>query len=87
MVRILRWSAAVAAIAIPVIIIVSAITEPRQSVVFDCVGTKSTCDGVFADRAERWGPSALLVVVAVQLIRRAWTTPAGTTTTPSPPSQ
>jgi len=63
MVRILRWSAAVAALAIPVIIIVSAITEPRQSVVFDCVGTRSTCDSVFADRAERWGPSALLVVV------------------------
>jgi len=32
-------------------------------VVFDCVGTRSTCDGVIADRAERWGPSALFVVV------------------------
>ena len=63
MVRVLRWSAAVAALAIPVIIIVSAITEPRQSVVFDCVGTRSTCDGVIADRAGRWGPSALFVVV------------------------
>jgi hypothetical protein len=38
------------------------------------------------ERALELGFAALLVVVAAQLIRRAWTTPAGTTTPPSPPS-
>jgi hypothetical protein len=64
MARILRWSAALAALAIPVIIIVSAVTEPRQSFVFNCPNPNSACDGVMADRAiQRWGPSALFLVV------------------------
>jgi hypothetical protein len=63
MARVLRWSAALAAIAIPVIIIVSAVTEPSQSLVFNCPNAKSACDPVFADRAQRWGPPALLLVV------------------------
>jgi hypothetical protein len=62
MARILRWSAAVAAFTIPAIFIVSAITEPRQSVVFNC-RTNVPCDPYFADRAHRWGPTALIVVV------------------------
>jgi hypothetical protein len=63
MARILRWSAARAALAIPVIIIVSAVTEPRQSLMFNCPNPRSACDGVLVDRAQRWGPSALLLVV------------------------
>lgn len=63
MARILRWSAALAALAIPVIIIVSALTEPRQSLVFNCPNPHSACDGVMVDRAHRWGPHALLLVV------------------------
>jgi hypothetical protein len=64
MMRILRWSAALAALAIPVIIVVSAITEPRQSFVYNCPNPNSACDGVLVDRAQRWGPSALMLVVA-----------------------
>ena len=63
MVRTLRWSAALAALAIPVIIIVSAITEPSQSLFVNCPNPNSACDGVLVDRAQRWGPSALLLVV------------------------
>jgi hypothetical protein len=64
----LRWSAALAALAIPVIVIVSALTEPRQSLVFNCPNPNSACDGVLVDRAQRWGPSALLLVVAWILV-------------------
>ena len=63
MVWILRWSAALAALAIPVIIIVSAVTEPRQSLFFNCPNPHSPCDGVMVDRAHRWGPHALFLVV------------------------
>lgn len=63
MARYFRWSAALAALAIPVIIIASAITEPRQSLVFNCPNPNSACDGVLVDRAQRWGPTALLLVV------------------------
>jgi hypothetical protein len=63
MARILRWSAALAALTVPVIVIVSAVTEPRQSFVFNCPNPNSACDGVLVDRAQRWGPSALLLVV------------------------
>jgi hypothetical protein len=68
MARILRWSAALAALAIPVIVIVSAPTEPRQSLVFNCPNPNSACDGVLVDRAQRWGSSALLLVVAWILV-------------------
>jgi hypothetical protein len=47
----------------PVIIIVSAVTEPRQSLMFNCPNRRSACDGVLVDRAQGWGPSALLLVV------------------------
>ena len=65
---IFRWSAALAALAIPVIIIVSAITEPRQSLFVNCPNPNSACDGVLVDRAQRWGPSALLLVVVWILV-------------------
>lgn len=62
MARILRWSAAVAAIGIPVVIIVAAITEPLYQLGVNCSASR-ICEGVFVKREHRWGPFALLAVV------------------------
>ncbi len=58
--RVLRWSAAVALLAIPIVVVVSAIVEPRLRQVVNCGSID--CDVGYAEQ-HRLGPIILLVLV------------------------
>jgi hypothetical protein len=61
MARVLRWSAIVALVAVPIVVAVSAIAEPRLRQVENC-SQSGICEVTYAEQ-HRIGPTVLLILV------------------------
>jgi hypothetical protein len=79
--RVLRWSALAALVAVPVVVVVSAIAEPRLRPVENC-SRSGICEVIYASQ-HRIGPTVILIlaiwvvvaVIAATIIDRRRTVP------------